>query len=283
MPIPPSPVLRAAVRWLEHLPTSQLARTRALFRSHREFGDISPTQYEAAYAWLQKNKLLSAYPSTGDPRTTVFSAAIRDTLWFTDADVLVTTPTALPEDALRAAEAISLSLDEAFASVRHVWSRVNTAERARIGKAGELAIIQLLSNIPDVTFQHVAELSDGYGYDVSTTAMNATLHLEVKSTSRRGQLRIYLSRNEYETMRRDPVWTLVAVRLSQKLMPVAITTVRRSWVSEAVPVDRQAAGRWESVRLDVPSDALTPGLEGLPRSLPAPLPPILRGEPPWPG
>lgn len=283
MPVPPSPVLRAALRWLEHLPKSQLARTRALFRSHREFGDISPTQYEAAYAWLQENRLLDASTSAGDPRNAVFSTAIKDTLWFSEADVLVAEPTTLPEDGLRAAKAVGLSPDEAFAAVRHAWSKVDASERVRIGKAGELAIMELLSGIPDVSFQHVSEQSDGYGYDIGVTALGATLHVEVKATSRRGQPRIFLSRNEYETMRRDPTWTLLAVRLNQGLRPVAVATARRSWITEAVPVDRPAGGRWESVRLDVPSNALIPGLEGLPHPLPTTFPSMLRGEPSWSG
>src|SRR5580693_7509409 len=101
MPTPPSPILRAASRWLEHLQTSSFGRTRALFMSHTAFRDITPTQYTRAYEWLQEHGLLP--PSRSSPdlvKSEVFRAAIREAVWFTETDDLISGPVDLPEDAL---------------------------------------------------------------------------------------------------------------------------------------------------------------------------------------
>lgn len=282
VPVPPSPVLKAALRWLELLPRHELSRARALFRSLPEFNDISPTQYEAAYDWLQERKFLDSLPHSTDLRTTIFTAAIADTLWFSDVDVLITQPEDLPSDGLRAAEAVGLSNEDAFAAVWHSWRKVDAAQRAHIGRAGEKAIVNLLS-ASGIPADHVSQHSDGYGYDVSATLPDRTFHLEIKATNKRGQLRFYLSRNEFETMRRDPDWILVAVRLNTELEPVSVATVCRQWISETVPADRKANGRWESVRLDVAASAICPGISRLSSPPATSVHGMLRGEPPWPG
>ena len=103
MPIPPEPVLRAAARWLEHLPASDLARTRALFTSHSAFTDITPPQYATALDWLKDRGLVSTAGITSSPRVALFEAAVEESLWFRDADTLISSPEALPDDALHAA------------------------------------------------------------------------------------------------------------------------------------------------------------------------------------
>ena len=63
-------------------------------------------------------------------------------------------------------------------------------ERARIGTAGELALVDLLTAAVEARVEHVAALSDGYGYDVSVQALRHCAHLEVKTTLRRSRLTV---------------------------------------------------------------------------------------------
>ncbi|GAA2693905.1 protein NO VEIN domain-containing protein [Actinoplanes palleronii] len=281
----PEPLLRAAVRWLDRLPLSSVARCRALFTNHREFSDLTPTQYEAAYMWLRDTGLLNDLHSALPSEQRVFAATIShaNTSWLKDAVDLVRSPDEMPDDAIRAAEALGLAPATAFAYVVTAWGKVDTAERVRVGAVGEAALVDLLRACLDADVDHVAAIADGYGYDVAVGAAGFVLHIEVKSTTRRGRLKIFLSRNEYETMRRDPAWQLVAVRLNTDDGIAAVATVDRHWLASAVPTDRSVFGRWESCRIDVPSSALTPGIPSLQPVLGLHVPPLLTGDADWPG
>ena len=106
------------------------------------------------------------------------------------------------------------------------------------------------------------------------------LHIEVKSTTRRGRLRIYLSRNEFETMRREaPGCSSRCVSMTPVL--AAVATIGRDWLAAAAPSDN-SGGRWESVKIDVPPGALHSGIAPLAeRAFQCGLP-ILCGSPVWP-
>jgi hypothetical protein len=279
MPVPPEPVLRAAVRWLERLPASGAARTRALFTTHADFSDLTPTQYDAAYNWIKQVGLLDDVRTNVPLRCRVFEAAVTHSgaPWFQDADLLVRSPDELPEDALRAAAALELSENEAYARVHTVWGKVDTEARSRIGSAGELALLELLSEGTEARVEHVAAWSDGHGYDIYVDASLHSAHLEVKTTVRRGRLTVYVSRNEYETMLRDPAWELVTVRLSRDLELLEVASLPRQWISQHVPADRTLQGRWESCRLDVPPDVPVPGIPSIAPVLSQEAPGLLRG------
>ena len=251
MPIPPDPVLRAATRWLDRLPTSSASRCRALFSTHQEYGDITPTQYEAAYAWLGDTGLLDNPLSTLPTTDRVFEAAILNTPWFADADVLVQRPEEIPDDAARAAAVLGLPEPAAFALIAGSWGKVDTEARERIGASGELALVELLERTPRTRVRHVSLISDGFGYDISAETARSLAHLEVKSTTRRERSIVFLSRNEFETMLRDPAWRLVVVRLSpQTHAIVEIEIADSTWIRKNVPADT-GLGRWESCRLDM--------------------------------
>jgi hypothetical protein len=153
------------------------------------------------------------------------------------------------------------NMDISFPPARAPWGKVDTTLWREIGTAGELAIVNLLeSAAPDLSVDHVAATRDGLGYDIAVSGRSEA-HLEVKSTTVEGQLTIFLSRNEYHAMHRDPDWQLVAVRLSRTArLPTAVATVPNNWISENVPTDRSLLGRWESCRLDVPPDVPIPGI-----------------------
>lgn len=281
----PEPVLRAAVRWLEHLPPSSAARCRALFTNHQAFSDLTPTQYEAAYTWLGDTGLLDDAHSSLPAAQRIFVATIThsNAHWLRDADDLVRSPDELPDDAVRTAKALGLTPTTAYAHVVTAWGKLDTAERARVGAAGEAALVRLLRNCVNAEVNHVAAVADGYGYDIAINAADYMLHIEVKATSRRGRLKIYLSRNEYETMRRDLSWQLVAVRLTPEDHIAAVATVNREWLEAEAPTDRGAYGRWESCRIDVPLTALLPGIPSLQPVLSRRAPTLLTSDVPWPG
>ncbi|MFI6400503.1 protein NO VEIN domain-containing protein [Rhodococcus coprophilus] len=226
--------------------------------SHSEFGDITPTQYDSAYEWLCTTGLLDQTADVGLAASRIFETAVEtgEPAWFRDADELVPSPDDLPEDALRAAEALGLDLESAFAHVSHVWGKVDTAARERVGSAGELALLELLQQNTTAEVLHVAAFSDGYGYDISVRTDNCEHHLEVKSTTRRGRVTVFLSRNEYSTMMRDPSWHLVLVTLNQDMEITGLTEIPRAWVKEHSPSDASSSGCWESARFNVSKDSI---------------------------
>ncbi|MFB7848154.1 protein NO VEIN domain-containing protein [Streptomyces sp. NPDC002466] len=154
------------------------------------------------------------------------------------------------------------------------WSCAAEEARRAVGESGEQALLQLLirRGVPQV--RHVAAESDAYGYDIAAGASTERAHLEVKSTTNPTRLVIHLTRHEYEVMATDPIWHLVAVLVGRNGGAVNVATVSRAWLHSAVPADRDKAGRWESVRLEVPAHAITQGLDtktwGLLEDWPAP-------------
>ncbi|NLE80721.1 MAG: DUF3883 domain-containing protein [Rhodococcus sp.] len=192
----------------------------------------------------------------------IFETAVitGEPVWFRDADELVPSPDDLPADALRAAEALGLDAETANAHVSKAWGKVDTAARELVGSTGELALLELLQQNLSAEVVHVAALSDGYGYDITVRKDHCEHHLEVKSTTRRGRITVYLSRNEYSTMLRDPSWHLVLVNLNQDLEITGIGEIPGSWVKDHTPVDSSVIGRWESARFNVSGDIMEAGL-----------------------
>ncbi|GAB3655763.1 protein NO VEIN domain-containing protein [Glycomyces tarimensis] len=286
MAIPPEPILRAATRWLELLPSSGAARSRAILTSHSDFSDITPTQYETAFDWLEKSGMLRGQLNGADARYSVLERSLLydAPTWFRDADLLVRGPDELPADAIRAADALGLGFSEAYACVAATWAKVDTAERKRIGDAGELGLAKLIETATTADVDHVAAYSDGLGFDLLVKCRSSQSHIEVKSTTRSNRVTVYLSRHEFETMKRDRDWQLVAVRLGEQLQVLAVGTVPRTWLSRNAPADVGAHGRWESFRLEVPPSELDPGMPSLAGELVSdPGDPIVTGEVPWSG
>ncbi|WP_221283597.1 DUF3883 domain-containing protein [Prescottella equi] len=250
---------------MERLSVSGVARCRSIFVTHPDYSDITPTQYDAAYVWLGQTGLLGDLTSQIPLRHRLFKAVVEhsDAPWLPDADVLVRSPDELPEDLLGAAAILELDTVDAHAQVRAAWGKVDAAARAQLGLAGELALVELLRGHEHIQVEHVAAWSDGFGYDISVEGQDLSAHLEVKSTTRRGRLSIYLSRNEYETMLCDPAWSLVVVRLTDELKPCAVASIPRVWLESQAPSDRSAYGRWESFRADVPAGVAQPGIPAL--------------------
>ncbi|WP_089330625.1 protein NO VEIN domain-containing protein [Actinomadura meyerae] len=277
--MPPDPVLRAAARWLEKLPANGRARCRALFTTHAEYSDISPSQYEEAYKWLEETGLVRGLDDTTPVGKRVFQAVLLagSAPWFPDADLHVREPAELPIDAARAAAVLGLSELEAFQEVHAVWGKVDAAARLKVGSAGEAALVRLLMRSTTATVEHVATHSDGYGYDIAVLAGKHSLHIEAKATTRRNRLTFFLSRREYEVMRYDLSWQLVIVQLTDDLAVSAVGTVDPNWIHTQVPDDQGPLGRWESCRIDVPPEQVVDGIPRLRPVLAQGASPLLRG------
>jgi hypothetical protein len=265
MHVPPKPVLRAAVRWLQHLPNSGPARMRAVFTTNSEFSDIGPAQYEAAYTWLRDVGLLHDQHTALPPEVRVFEAMLASSSepWIRDADILVREPLEIPADAVTVADSLGLSPMDAFNSIKSTWQKIDLEVRARVGSAGEERLVELLKQETDSHVEHVALWSDGHGYDIAVTKATFEAHLEVKTTTRKNRISVYITRNEFETMKLDPNWRMVVVQLTESFTVEAITSVPSSWLLLHAPLDRGPYGQWESCRINLPAGSTEKGLSFL--------------------
>ena len=263
MAIQPDPILRGAVRWLERIPDAGIARTRSLLVTNPRLSDLTPTQYETALDWIQRTGLLAEAGSGAPTAVQVFETALSEVGWFVDADALVREPDEMPQDALEAAEALGIDEEDAFQHLHSAWGKVDTEARLRVGAAGEAQLVAMLTESVVGDIAHVSQWSDGLGYDIAVSAPRFRHHLEVKSSTRHGRLAFYLSRNEFNVMRRDPHWTLVTLTLSEDLKITAVRTVSSDWIVAAAPRDHGPGGRWESCKFDVPQKATGLGVAAI--------------------
>ena len=264
MPIQPESILRAAVRWLERIPSSGVARTRSLLVTNPRFADLTPTQYETALDWIQRVGLLNGDSEVWrTPTEAVFEAAVTETVWFRDLDLLVTAPDELPADAAAAVGALGLTDAEGFRLAVRQWGKVDTEQRERVGAIGEELLVDLLRRSVVGTIEHVSMLTDSLGFDVLVRTSAADWHLEVKTSVRRNRTNFFLSRNEYEVMRTDPHWRLVHLTLGPTDQIERIRTVDQAFMAHAVPADTGAHGRWQSCSMDAPPESLRLGIPEL--------------------
>lgn len=275
MRLPPEPILVAAQRWLELLPTSGgVARAHAMLTNLPDYSDLTPTQYATALAWVREIGLLDAV-GCGQPASAVLLRAVferGDLAWVRDADVLVQSPDDLPTDILDAGGILGLGAADVYGLLCGAWGKVDTAARERVGAAGEAALVDRLRSLSDAKVEQVSSWSDGFGYDIAVTHGRTSAHLEVKSTTRLGRLTIHLSRNEYEVMLRDEQWVLVVVRLDDDLTLRGTGSVHKEWLGQNVPKDASTVGRWESCKFDVPQEVIESGVPCIANLLASPLP-----------
>ncbi|MGW4336788.1 DUF3883 domain-containing protein [Rhodococcus koreensis] len=236
---------------------------RSLLTTNAQYGDLTPTQYETALRWLDTSGLLTWQESSAPAAVRVYEHAVAEASWFPDADDLVRESDELPADAIYAAQALEIGIDEAYQHLVATWGKVDTTEREKLGAAGEAELVTLLRSSLNATVEHVAAWSDGLGYDISVSGHDASFHLEVKSSTRRRRCMFYLSRNEFEVMKRDPHWSLVFVRLSPEYQISAIGTVRKTWIRDAAPLDTCPAAQWVSCRFDAPFEEVDPGIPAI--------------------
>lgn len=259
-------MLLAAKRWLEILPASGgIPRAQALLTTHHQYSDLTPTQYATALTWVRDLGLLDHIGAQVPPASQLLSAVFEKAAppWVQDADELVQTPDELPSDIVSAGEALGLGADEVFEHLVSSWGKVDTAIREQVGAAGEAALVALLRETTDGHVDHVSTWSDGFGYDIAFSQGSIAAHMEVKSTTRLGRFTAYLSRHEYDLMRRDPCWVLVTVRLTADLEIAGVGCVPREWIAVNVPRDDSLFGSWASAKLKIPNDVITNGIPQL--------------------
>jgi hypothetical protein len=165
---------QAACRWLLKLQESEVRKLRAVFQHSSSYADLTPAQYEQGLAWLRSLGLVTAAGAA------VVTLGAKD---------------------LSGAEAV----------VARVLAARDLEARKATGDAGERALLGLLRAAGAQDVRHVAAESDSYGYDIEATVEGRLLHIECKATTDSRRLVVYLSRNEFETMRSDPAWLMVAL------------------------------------------------------------------------
>jgi Domain of unknown function (DUF3883) len=280
--LPPEPILLAARRWLEILPSSGgIPRAQALLATHKQYSDLSPTQYATALGWLRDMELLEKIGSPIPLANLVLGAIFENAAppWVQDADQLVQSPDELPSDVVSAGEVLGLDADGIYAQLVASWGKVDATVRDRVGFAGEAALVSILNERADCRVDHVSTWSDGFGYDIAFAQGAASAHLEVKSTTRTGRFTAYLSRHEYRVMLRDPHWVLVVVRLTADLDLAAVGSVPRGWIAAAVPRDAGSFGSWASCKLEVPGEIIEDRVMQLGADVASRLPPWRNVEP----
>jgi len=271
---PADTLARAAERWLRLLRTSTLPQAAALLRTDAHFTDLTTTQYLAALEWLKTLRLVVNTPLglglsaqldglSGElSRQVLLERALEDDSppWLRDADILVPDTAALPADAVRLATTLGISDEVALTAIRHVHGKIDLAERARVGSAGEASLLELLEWCWPGSTVHVSARDDGFGYDIGFRHRQSEWHLEVKSTTRRGRLSVHLSRHEHEVGLRDPHWRLVVLGLDESLRLATLATARHGQILARAPADTCAEAKWQSVRHEIGLDDLEIGL-----------------------
>lgn len=279
--LPPENVTRAARRWLDLLKRSSANQAWALLQANTVYSDLSPSAYLQALDWLRSLGFLE--PVGADARLSpdmaglppgplhqlLYARGLADDapLWLPDADSLVTSPGELPDDAVALAEQLGLTDVQALAGVSQARGKVDTELTAKIGLSGELALCAALEAAWPGSTSHLAALDDGWGYDIAfAPAPGEEWHLEVKTTTRRGRLAAYLSRNEHGVAATDPAWRAVAVGIDSDGALAAVATVKVGVLADRAPRDTSHAARWASTRYDLRAADLDRGLPFLPCS-----------------
>lgn len=266
MQIPHDSILRGARRWLELLDTGMgIPKARAHLSTHPHFSDLSPAQYAESFSLLDKIGLLDGSKSSLATANRLLAAIFEHSApaWFRDADILVRSADELPLDARSAGRALGMDSESVYSQLMSSWGKVDTQLRERIGFAGERELVTRLRQHTSAIVDHVSLESDGYGFDVVFQDGVVRGHLEVKSTTRRSRLAVYLSRHEFDVMVADSEWILVAVRLNSDLGLIGVGHVPSDWIRHNVSVDVGPYGNWASCKLEVPETVVQDGLPQL--------------------
>ena len=289
--LPSDGIVQAALRWLRLFSRGWEAVPAAnILLQDARYTDLTRAQYAEALDWLS---VLGLVPADGEappanlglsedftPELVLFRATVieQSPAWLINADALIRGPADLPEDAREAAGRLGLGEADTFAAVRHAHAKIDLTRRSEVGAAGEEALVALLEETWPGACRHVSQHDDSLGFDIELAIHEHTWKLEVKSTTRRGRLRVYLSRNEFEAAVARENWRLVVVRLDGDLRIVSLATVSTPWIAEVVPRDPSAWGRWESTSLDLGAGQLEPGLSFVAKRGEIPHPVLATGE-----
>jgi hypothetical protein len=258
--LPANAVSRAAARWLRILRTSTFIQAWSVIEADSSYTDLTKTQYASALDWLLALDLLVdgqyglelATAAKALPQLELNQLFFERSLeraapaWLPDSDLLIPDETELPQDAAALAQILDLSDQLALLAVRRAHGRVNLAERSAIGLAGERALVGILEDRWPGSTTHVSQTDDGFGYDIVFNHKKIEWHLEVKTTTRRGRLVVYLSRHEHEVGLSDPSWRLIVVGLDDRLQLRTVATAKFAEIAARAPQDRHNYAKWQS-------------------------------------
>ena len=273
--LPPSSIVSAALRWIALLRLSTIEHAASIIRSDASHTDLTQTQYALGFELLKSISFLPE-EKVGNPaldkallclpdveiRQLLFERVLQwaEPVWLQDADILISAPDEVPDDAYSFAHSLGLESVSAFVGIRNAQAKVDSLERSRVGLAGELALVHLLEREWPGSTNHVSQVSDGFGYDVVFRHECTDWHLEVKSTTRRGRLAIHLSRHEQEVGQFDRNWRLVAVGLDSLMQIESLATVNHEALWRRAPRDLCLEAKWESALHEVAPADLDRGL-----------------------
>ena len=190
---------------MDLLGRSLFPQAAVLLQSRAPDTDLSLTQYSVALDWLGERELLVktatgpclSRHAQGMPGTMVdellFAACLEleQPLWLPDADVLVTDTDVLPEETRELAGSLGLDEGTALRVIRQVHGKVDLAERSARRTAGRVRTCRPLDVAMAGCAHHLSLSDDGLGYDVLCELGPDLWHLEVKTTTRKGRLRIF--------------------------------------------------------------------------------------------
>lgn len=138
-----------------------------------------------------------------------------------------------------------------------------------LGAVGEKAVLEeCIRTLVDSDTPHLADqvarvslVSDALGYDITSPTVNGDIRrLEVKTMgASRTVIRVFISRNEYDTGLADEDWRLVVCRLTSEESAEILGWCEVNELRSLVPKD-SGPGVWRQARLQFDSEILTPGL-----------------------
>jgi hypothetical protein len=279
--LPANAVSRAAGRWLRVLRTSTLNQAWSLIQADSSYTDLTITQYASALDWLASADFL-VHGQSGLELATA-AKALPDTqldqllfersveraapAWLPDSDLLIPDESELPQDAAALADTLGISNQLALLAIRRIHGRIDLALRNRIGLTGERALIGVLENRWPGSTSHVSQFDDGFGYDIAFRHKAIEWHLEVKTTTRRGRLVIYLSRHEHEVGLRDPHWRLIVVGLDTQQLLRTLATAKFAEIAARAPRDCGNDAKWQTASHHLTMNDLQDGLSFLDEEL----------------
>jgi hypothetical protein len=270
----PDTVVKAAKRWISLFRNSSFPHAWQIVVADPKYSDVTITQYSAALDWLKLFEFIvpssdgySLNKKFKNLALTLIYQLIFDKIlltsdinWLTDSDILVPDATEIPLDTSNIAAILEINEELAFKAVRRAKGHIDLERRSLIGCAGEIELVNFLENkFPNSTSQ-VSLLSDGFGYDLSFTYEEIEWHLEVKSTLRRSNIIVYLSRHEFEVGVGDINWRLVLVQLDNNLAMRTFSTLKFEKIFERAPSDVRKEGRWQSASFRIHDNDHTRGL-----------------------
>ncbi|MCW3493898.1 DUF3883 domain-containing protein [Microbacterium sp. SSM24] len=191
----------------------------------------------------------------------MLEAAIETTCppWLPDADSLIRGPEDLPIDVALLGDQLGLDEREIFDEIARVWRKYDDSAQRALGAAGETALVHWLEENVSARVVQVSLFDDAAGFDVALiVGGRAQARVEVKATRRADSVKVFLSRNELDTMRVHSNWCLQVVHLN------ADDTIRYlSWIAPetllaAEPRDGLWAS-WQSMKITLPAHELRSG------------------------